>query len=64
MDAINSDDMEGSRPSFLFGDADFEGDLFNAAHFVAKYRRVTTLDSLREQLRKYCGSLKHQVYLI
>lgn len=49
---------------YLFREAEFEADVFNAAAFVAKYRRVTSLDSLRDQLRTYCDALKQQLYSI
>ena len=49
---------------FLFTDDDFENKDFHAASFVAKYRRATSLDSLRSQLRLYCQSLKDQLYNI
>jgi hypothetical protein len=51
-------------PQFLFTDADFEHPSFHAASFVAKYRRATSLDSLRSQLHSYTHSLKHQLYTI
>ena len=48
----------------IFSDSEFEDDKFHAASFVAKHRRVTSLDSLRDQLRTYCGALKQQLYSI
>jgi hypothetical protein len=39
-----------------------EDENFHAASFVAKYRRVTSLESLRDQLRLYCDALKQQLY--
>lgn len=47
---------------FIFREIEFEDENFHAALFVAKYRRVTTLDSLRDQLRLYCDALKQQLY--
>jgi hypothetical protein len=49
---------------FIFREIEFEDENFHAALFVAKYRRVTTLDSLRDQLRLYCDALKQQLYSI
>jgi hypothetical protein len=46
---------------FIFNEAEFETELFQPAAFVAKYRRVTSLESLRDQLRNYGGNLKEQV---
>lgn len=47
---------------FIFREVEFEDDKFHAASFVAKYRRVTSLESLRDQLRLYCDALKQQLY--
>jgi len=47
---------------YLFREAEFEDEKFQPAAFIAKYRRVTSLESLRDQLRSYCASLKDQVY--
>lgn len=57
--AANND--ENGRMQFLFEDADFEDSNFHPASFVAKYRRVTSLESLRDQLRQYCSFLKDEV---
>lgn len=53
--------MEERKTQFLFKDNEFEDNNFHAAAFVAKYRRVTSLESLRDQLRLYCQSLKDEV---
>jgi len=58
---INSSQIEGQ---FIFREDEFESDDFNAALFVGKYRRVSSLDSLREQLQEYCQNLKDQLYVI
>lgn len=47
---------------YIFNETEFEGETFNAASFVAKYRRVTSLESLRDQLRGYGSGLKDQLY--
>eukprot|EP01041_Mallomonas_annulata_P005055 gene5055-10123_t len=47
---------------FLFREHEFEDDDFHPAAFVAKYRRITSLESLRDQLRQYSSSLKDQLY--
>jgi hypothetical protein len=49
---------------YIFSEQEFEDDAFHAASFVAKHRRVTALDSLRDQLQAYCGALKDQLYSI
>ena len=49
---------------YIFSEQEFEDDVFHAASFVAKHRRVTSLDSLRDQLHAYCGALKDQLYSI
>lgn len=47
---------------FIFREAEFEVDDFSAASFVARHRRVSSLEALREQLRGYCESLKKELY--
>lgn len=49
---------------FIFQETDFEDENFNAALFVARYRRVAPLDSLKDQLRTYSANLKQQLYEI
>lgn len=49
---------------YIFTEEEFESDDFNASSFVTKYRRVTPLESLKEQLRNYADSLKEQLYSI
>jgi hypothetical protein len=49
---------------FLFRENEFEDDSFDDASFVAKYRRVITLESLREQLIAYNASVKKELYSI
>lgn len=43
---------------------EFEDENFEAAALVARYRRVNSLESLREQLQQYSTNLKHQLYSI
>ena len=55
--------LGATKPSeFIFNETEFEIESFQPAAFVAKYRRVTSLESLRDQLRNYGGNLKEQVY--
>lgn len=49
---------------FLFRESEFEDDSFDDASFVAKYRRVITLESLREQLIAYNANVKKDLYSI
>ena len=49
---------------YLFRDEDFESENFDPAAFVAKYHRVSSLESLREQLRNYSKSVQSQLYMI
>lgn len=49
---------------FLFQDSDFEDEHFDPAAFVAKYRRVSSLEGLRDQLVSYSKSVKTQLYQI
>ena len=53
--------MPSEGGQYLFRETEFEDDNFHPAAFVAKYRRVTSLESLRDQLRQYCNTLKDQV---
>ena len=55
---------EDSDNRYIFTDADFEDDNFHAAQFVARYRRVAPLDSLKDQLRSYSLNIKNQLYEI
>lgn len=48
----------------LFTDDDFDQQHFDAAEFVAKYRRIITLESLREQLLSFSGSIQKELYQI
>ena len=54
----------GIDDQFIFREIEFEDESFHAATFVAKYRRVTSLESLRDQLRHYCDALKQHLYSI
>lgn len=54
----------GIDNQFIFREIEFEDESFHAATFVAKYRRVTSLESLRDQLRHYCDALKQHLYSI
>lgn len=52
------------QDSFIFTEREFEEDSFHAASFVAKYRKVSSLEELKEQLRSYNGVLKEQLYQV
>jgi hypothetical protein len=56
--------MEESDVQFIFREEDFDDDNFDGSQFVAKYRKVTTLESLREQLVVYSNSIRKQLYVI
>jgi hypothetical protein len=66
---VLSSDISSAR-QFIFTEEEFEPSsgpagsqqVFAGAEFVAKYRRVCSLESLREQLREYSDGLKHQLY--
>lgn len=58
---LNSDFPDGQ---FIFKESEFEEETFAAAHFVAKYRRVSSLESIKEQLQQYSNGLKQQLYNI
>lgn len=49
---------------YIFTEEEFEQNDFQAAAFVAKYRRVSSLESLKDQLRNYSEELKRQLYSI
>lgn len=55
----NTDD---NQDRYIFQEADFEDENFHPAAFVARYRRVAPLDSLKEQLRAYSDTLKQKLY--
>ena len=59
-----SDDDGMMKDQFIFTLGEFEGTAFDASAFVAKYRRVATLDSLRSQLRQYSEAIKSQLFVI
>jgi len=58
---LNSDFPDGQ---FIFKESEFEEETFAAAAFVAKYRRVSSLESIKEQLQQYSNGLKQQLYNI
>jgi hypothetical protein len=49
---------------FIFKENEFEDEAFVAASFVAKYRKVSSLESLKDQLMQYSNTLKQQLYNI
>ncbi len=58
---LNNDFPDGQ---FIFKESEFEEETFAAANFVAKYRRVSSLESIKEQLQQYSNGLKQQLYNI
>lgn len=50
--------------SFLFRDQEFDDAEFDSVAFVARYRRVASLESLREQLQGYSNHVRKQLYAI
>ena len=61
---LSTSEFVDEDKQFIFRESEFEDDSFHASAFVAKYRRVSSLDSLKSQLRQYCDLLKHQLYVI
>lgn len=53
-----------TEQQFLFRDEEFDDGDFDAAQFVARYRRVTSLESLREQLVSFNQHVQKQLYSI
>ena len=49
---------------FIFPESEFEGELFHTPSLITKYRKVVSLEALREQLLAYSGALKQQLYTI
>jgi hypothetical protein len=60
----SSSSTQDDSHRYIFQESDFEDDNFNAASFVARFRRVAPLDSLKDQLRIYSAGLKQQLYEI
>eukprot|EP01038_Epipyxis_sp_PR26KG_P007667 gene7667-10431_t len=57
--------MENNQYSeYIFREVEFEDDSFHAATFVTKYRKVSSLESMKEQLVSYSNNLKQQLYAI
>lgn len=56
--------LSTTEDEYIFGEIEFEDDGFNASTFVSKYRKVSSLESLKEQLISYSNKLKQQLYLI
>ncbi len=53
-----------SYDQFIFTVNDFEIENYDPSAFLARYRRVATLDSLRTQLRQYSAAIKDQLFVI
>ncbi len=62
MSGVAAAKADGSH-TYIFSEAELEEHEFHAAAFVAKYRRVTPLESLRDQFRQCVQGLKDQVRL-
>ena len=56
--------MDLSDCQYIFQEEEFENNDFQAGAFLAKYRRVATLDSLRGQLHDFVTGLKQQLYQV
>jgi hypothetical protein len=50
------------QDQYIFRESDLEAIDFDASDFVSKYRRVTSLESLRQQLQSCSDGLKQQLY--
>ena len=61
--ASSSGSGSGSE-QYIFPVEELESRDFNSAAFVAKYRRISSLENLKGQLRQYSESLKQQLFLI
>ncbi len=55
------DTFTEAMDSFIFREDDFD-EAFSPAAFVAKYKRVTNLESLKDDLHRYCSALKSKLY--
>lgn len=64
IDHIIMVDTDNLERQFIFREDEFEVDSFVPANFVAKYRKVNSLESLKEQLVQYSNVLKQQLYNI
>lgn len=47
--------------NFLFEEGEFDSDAFNAEAFIAKYRRVAPLESVKDELVQYKDILNERV---
>jgi hypothetical protein len=58
--------IDSTTPNFIFRDEDFgkESEEFDAASFVTRFHRVTSLESLREQLVAFSNLIRKQLYVI
>ena len=63
-DEVNQLENAVNQDQFIFNENEFESESFDAQQFVNKYRRVTSLESLRQQLRQCADHLKNQLYMI
>jgi hypothetical protein len=52
------------KEDLLLREEDFEDTNFDDADFVARYRKIITLESLREQLIAYNSGVKKDLYEI
>jgi len=59
---FRSSDKETNGSQFIFKETEFEAQNFQAANFVTKYRKVCSLESLKEQLLQYSNEVKQQLY--
>ncbi len=54
--------MAETKTEFIFRENEFEVANFSASNFISKYRRIDSLESIKEQLQLYCKGLKQELY--
>ena len=61
---MESSGSPGGENDFIFPTEELESENFSPAAFVAKYRRISSLENLKDNLRQYSEELKQQLFLI
>ncbi len=56
--------MAEVKTEFIFREDEFESQNFSPSNFISKYRRIDSLESIKEQLQLYCKGLKQELYNI
>ena len=54
--------MAEAKSEFIFRENEFESLNFSPSNFISKYRRIDSLESIKEQLQLYCKGLKQELY--